>query len=193
MPTSLEQLRAQHPHLSDDAIADLASLSLKMSGNTKTRKPFLSMLKDVAPGTPVPEIDTEAAVNAALAEERKAREALEKKIEEKDFAAALASQRGEARDKYGLSDADMTAMEEMMKKGELPADYRFAPPLYKQQTESARPTNYGTGGYGPLDLNHHIKSDKALEGLMDEPDAWSLRTAHAMIDDIQRKGRTPAF
>lgn len=193
MATSLEQLRTQYPNLSDDQIADLAATSMKIGGNKNTRKGFLGLIKQVSPDTPIPEIDEVAAVHAELAERDKRIQALEQGQKDRDFAASLASQKNDARAKHGLSDADMTAMEEMMKKGDLPADYRFAPALYKQQTESSTPTNYGSGGYGPLDLNQSLSSDKALEGLMDDPDNWSRRTAHNLIDDMHRKTRTPAF
>ena len=192
MATTLEQLRSSYPNLSDDAIADLAGLALKLGNNQKTRKGLLGLVKEVDPHTPIPEIDEVNAVNAVIEKERDARLALEKRLEERDFAAALASQKNDARSKFGLSEDDMSRMEEMMKKGELPADYRFAPQLYKQQTESATPTNYGTGGYGPLDIKHAAQG-KEFEGLMDDPDNWSLRTAHSLIDDIQKKGRASAF
>ncbi len=192
MATSLEQLRTQHPNLSDDAIADLAAVSLRLGGNQKTRKGFLGLIKDVAPETPIPELDGAAAMEAALAKRDDEIAALRQSMKDKEFSEGLAAQKNEARAKFGLSDEDVAKMEEMMKKGELPADYRFAPALYKQQTESATPTNYGTGGYGPLDLGRAAQAE-GFEGLMEDPDNWSLRNAHSMIDDIQRKGRAPAF
>lgn len=192
MASSLETLRAQHPNLSDDAIADLAQLSLRMSGNQKTRSGFLGLVKEVAPNTPIPELDTQTAFAAELAKRDEKIAAMEKAQQDRDFSASLAAQKNEARSKYALSDEEVVKMEEMMKKGELPADYRFAPALFKQQTESTVPTNYGSGGYGPLDLNHAAQQ-KGFEGLMEDPDNWANRTAHGMIDDVQRKGRASAF
>lgn len=192
MPTSLEQLRSQYPNLSDDQIADLAALSLKVGGNKDTRSGFLGLVKKAEPNLPIPEVDTAAAFEAELAKRDKKIEQMEKAQQDRDFNAALASQKAEARTKHGLSDDDMTRMEEMMKKGELPADYRFAPALYKQQTESTVPTNYGSSGYGPFDLNRAAQ-EKGFEGLMDDPDNWAVRTAHQMIDDARAKGRAPSF
>lgn len=192
MATNLEQLRAQHPNLSDDAIADLAALTLKMSGNKKTRSGFLGILKEVAPDTPIPELETREAIEQALAKRDDEIAKLRKERDDDKFSAALAAQKNEARTKFGLSDEDVAKMEEMMKKGELPADYRFAPQLYKAQTESATPTNYGSGGYGPLGIEQATK-EKGFEGLMDDPDNWARSTAHQMIDDMTRKGRAPAF
>ncbi len=48
----------------------------------------------------------------------------------------------------------------------------------------------GTSGYGPLDLEHNAKG---MEGLMEDTDNWASRTAHSLIDEIQKKGRAPAF
>jgi hypothetical protein len=192
MATTLEQLRSTYPHLSDDAIADLAGLALKLGNNQKTRKGLLGLVKEADPNTPIPEIDESNAFNSELAKRDELIAKIQKERDEEKFAAALASQKNDARSKFGLSEDDMSRMEEMMKKGELPADYRFAPQLYKQQTESATPTNYGTGGYGPLDIKHAAQG-KEFEGLMDDPDNWSLRTAHSLIDDIQKKGRASAF
>lgn len=191
MPTSLEQLRAQHPNLSDDQIADLASVSLRLSGEKKTRKGFLGLIKEVAPNTPIPEIDESNAVEEKIQAERTARESFEQEQRNRWMAEDLAKQKHEVAASNGLSAQDMSAMEKMMAEKQLPADYKWAAQLYKQQTESATPTNYGTGGYGPLDLNRATQ-EKAFEGLMDDPDNWSLRTAHSMIDEATRKGR-PAF
>lgn len=189
---NLAQLREQFPNLSDDAIAELAHLSLRMSGNQKTRKGFLGLVKEVAPETPIPELDSMSAFQAELAKRDTLIEGMQKEREQEKFAASLASQKNDAKAKFQMSDEDMNKMEEMMKKGDLPADYRFAPALFKQQTESATPTNYGTGGYGPLDIQGATQ-EKGMEGLMDDPDKWSLKEAHSMIEDIQRKGRANAF
>jgi hypothetical protein len=183
MPTNLQ-------NLTDETRDELASLALKISGNKKTRKGFLGLVKEVAPDTPIPEIDEVNAVEAKLASEREAREKFEKEQRDRWFSEDLAKKKAEAKAKHGLDDAGMAKMEEMMKKGELPADYGWAAPLFKQQTEVSAPTNYGSGGHGPLDLERHAAG---LEGLMEDTDNWASRTAHALIDDIQRKGKASAF
>jgi len=182
MPTKLESL-------SDDTRDELAALALKLSGNQKTRKGFLGLVKEAQPDTPIPEIDEVKALEAALAKRDEAIGALAKKFDDQTFAQSLAAKKNEARAKFDLSDADMTKMEEMMKKSELPADYNWAAQLYKNQVESATPTNYGTGGVGPFDLQENAK---AFEGLMEDTDNWSARTAHKMIDEM-RKGKASSF
>lgn len=196
--TSLEQLRAQYPHLSDDAIADLAAVTLKVANNQVTRGDFLGIVKKAAPDTPIPEVDIPKQIDARVNAEREAREKFEQEQRNRWVQEDLAKQRSSVQERFGLSAEDMTAMEKMMtEKGadgrtQLPPDYNWAAQLYKQQTTPATPTNYGTGGYGPLDLNRAAQ-EKGFEGLMDDPDNWSLRTAHSMIDDAHRKGRAPAF
>lgn len=192
MATSLDQLRAQHPNLSDDAIADLAALSLRMSGDRKTRSGFLGLVKEVAPNTPIPELDTAAVVDERIKAERDAREKFESEQRQRWLQEDLTKTKNEVRSKFSLTDTDFSTMEKMMTEKQLPADYNWAAQIYKQQTESTTPTNYGSSGYGPLDLNRATQ-EKGFEGLMDDPDNWANRTAHQMIDDVQRKGRPNAF
>lgn len=176
--------------LNDETRDQLAEVALNLSGNQKTRKGFLGLLKEASPATPIPEIDAVAALEPRLDEERKAREAFEKELRDRWLSEDLAKRKGEVRTKFGLSDDDMSKMEKMMTEKQLPADYSWAAQIFKQQTESAAPTNYGSGGYGPLDLEHNAKE---FSGLMDDTDNWASRTAHQMIDEMQKKGRAPAF
>ena len=176
--------------LSDETRDQLAEVALGLSHNQKTRKTFLGLVKEASPATPIPEIDAAAATEAALKTEREAREKFEKEQRHRWFSEDLAKRKTEVRGKYGLSDDDMAKMEKMMAEKQLPADYTWAAQLYKQQTEVATPTNFGAGGYGPLDIEHNAKQ---MEGLLDDTDNWASRTAHQMIDEIQKKGRAPAF
>ena len=94
-------------------------------------------------------------------------------------------------EKSGLSAEDVTKMEEMMKKGELPADYKWAGQIFKAQNSPAAPTSYGSNGYvGPLSLERNAK---ALDGLLENEHDWSVRTAHGMIDEMQKGKRASAF
>ena len=168
----------------DDTTRDqLAQLALSMSGNAKTRKQFLKLTKEVAPGTPIPEIDAESELEKRLAEEREAREKLEQRLNETELKAKLGSAKRAAMETYGLDDEHMKSMEEMIGKGELPADYKWASQLYKQQLDQAAPTTYGSSVWGPAELPGN-------EGLMENPDKWAKTTAHQMIDDMHKKGHT---
>ena len=100
MPTKLEQL-------SDDTRDELAALALKLSGNQKTRKGFLGLVKEAQPDTPIPEIDEVKALEAALAKRDEKIGALEKKFDDQTFAQSLAAKKNEARTKFDLSEDDM--------------------------------------------------------------------------------------
>jgi hypothetical protein len=189
MPATLDQLRAKYPNLSDDAIAGLADVTLQLQGDQKTRKPFLNLFKAANPQTPVPEIDEPARVEAIVAEDRKAREAFEQRIEQRFAQEDLTKTRNDVASRFGLSAEDMTAMEKMMTEKKLPADYTWAAQLYRQQTETSTPTNYGAGGAGRYDLEASISADKSYTGLMDNPDAWTQRTAHEMVDQMRASSK----
>lgn len=177
-------------HLSEETRDQLAEVALNLSNNAKTRKGFLGLLKQSSPNTPIPEIDEVNAVEAKIAEERKARESFEQEQRNRWFQEDLAKTKNTVRDRFSLSDDDFQKMEKMIVDKQLPADYTWAAQLYRNQTDAAAPTNYGTGGYGPLDIQ---KNAKEFDGLMDDTDNWASRTAHEMIDAMQKKGRSQAF
>lgn len=178
-------------HLSEDTRDHLASLTERLANDPKTRKQFLGLVKQAAPSTPIPEIDTESAIEERLKVDREERKQFEQRIENRFLQEDLGRTKADAQRKYGLSDDDLSKMEEMMKKGELPADYRFAPQLYAAQLSAATPTNFGSGPYeGPMDIEANAKT---MEGLMDDPDAWSRRQAHNLIEEARKRGGTRAF
>lgn len=180
MPTGIN-------HLSDETRDNLALLTERLANDPKTRKSFLGLVKQAAPETPIPEIDTESAIDARLKAEREERVKFENEQRTRWAQEDLNKTRREQQSRFQLSDEDMKKMEEMMTKGELPADYRFAPQLFRAQLDSATPTNYGAnGGYeGPFDIETNAKG---LEGLMEDEGNWATRTAHQLIDDMKRKG-----
>ena len=172
--------------LSDDTRDELAQLALSLSGNPKTRKGLLGLVKEAAPGTPIPELDEPARMEGMLAEERKARETFEQGQRDRWLQQDLSAKKRGVMETHGLSDTDMKAIEERMGKGELPVDYSFAARLYKQEIEPVGATNYGSGGYGPFEM-------PAADGLLENESNWSLKTAHQLIDEIQKKNGRSAF
>ena len=187
----LEDFRKLYPNLNDDQIADLAHVAMKVANNKKTRKGFLGLYKEVSPDTAIPEIDEVNAINSEIAKRDERIQELEKRFDNRVHEDNLARAKNEAKTKFQLSDDDMTAMEKMIVEKKLPADYTWAAQLYKQQTEVATPTNYGTSGYGPLDIERNAESEE-FKGLMEDESSWSVRTAHQMIDDIQKRGKAPS-
>lgn len=183
MPTLLD-------NLSDETRDELASLALKLSGNQKTRKGFLGLVKEASPDTPIAEVDIPAQIEQALKTERDATAKMRQDWEQEKFAAELGKKKSGVMQKYGLDEAGMKAIEERMTKKELPADYEFAARLYKNELDQAPPTNYGTSGYGPFNLKSNAEG---MKGLMENEQAWSLTEAHNIIDDLQKRGAKAAF
>jgi len=177
-------------YLNDETRDELAQLALGLANNGKTRKQFLGLVKTAKPDTPIPELDAQESFHAELAKRDKAFEDFKRDQEEKEYRTSLESKKSAAKDKYSLDDDAMKKMEEMMGKKELPADYEWAARLYQQQAQPAEPTSYGSSGYGPVDVEGFAKG---FDGLMDDSDNWSRRTAHDMIESMKQKGHKPAF
>jgi hypothetical protein len=158
---------------------ELAGLALALSGNEKTRKRFLGIVKEAAPDTPIPELEAAAAVDAVRKEYDEKLGKVANEFRDYRLQNELGARKKAVIEKYGLDDAAMQKMEEMMGKKELPADYDWAARLYQQQIEPVTP-NYGTSGYGPVDL-------PTDETLMADPDRWSQSSAHQIIDDLRKR------
>lgn len=171
-------------NLDDKTKDQLASIALAMSSNNDTRGSFLKLFKKVSPETPIPEVDQQAAIDAAIAGEREAREKVSKDFLDYKGAQEMAAKKTHLRTEYGLSDDDIGKMEKMIADKQLPADYEFAAKMYQQQITPAEPT-LGNRTYGPMDMPQD-------EGLLEDENRWSLTTAHNMIDAMQ-KTRRPAF
>jgi hypothetical protein len=179
MPTAL-------PNLTDETRDELAQMALQLGNNPKTRKKLLGLVKEMAPDTPIPEIDEVNAVNAEIAKRDEAIAKLQGEFNDYRLGNDMAARKKNVSERYGLSAEEMQKIEERMGKKELPTDYEWAARLHKQESEVAAPTNYGSSGFGPFEM-------PAVEGLMENEQNWSLKTAHSLIDDIQRKNRGPAF
>ena len=177
-------------HVSEDTRDELAQLALRLSGNAKTRKGFLGLVKEASPDTPIPELDAVAWGEKELAARDKRIQELEGKLNDVVLGGQMVEQKRQIMSKHGLSEADLTTMEERMGKKELPTDYEFAARLFKQEKEVAPPTTYGTSGYGPFNLR---KGAEEMKGLMDDEVGRANDTAHSIIDEMQKTGRSPAF
>lgn len=180
----LDDFRRRYPNLTDDQIADMADIALKAQGNPKTRKKFLQTVKEANPDMPIPEIDEPARVEGIIAEERKARESFEAEQRNRWLSQDLNRERAEIASKFGMSEDDMKAMEKMITDKALPADYRWAAPLYKQQVEQSTPTQ--NAGMSYLNLQGQLSANESLKGLMEDPDSWTRQMADSMVSDFQR-------
>lgn len=179
-------MAADLSHLSQETIAELASLSLQLAGNDKTRKTFLKQVKEVAPGTPIPELRQDEEFERRLQERTAPFEKKFQDLEQERLQERLAGQKRAAQTKFGLSDEDMTKVDTMITEKKLPADYNWAGQLYKAQAEPAAPTNFGAGAWGPAVLPSH-------EGLMNDEARWSLTEAHTAVDELRKRAAGSNF
>lgn len=180
----LDDFRKRYPNLTDDQIADMADIALMAQGNPKTRKKFLQTVKEANPNLPIPEIDEPARVEGIIAEERKARENFEAEQRNRWLSQDLSRERSEIASKFGFNEDDMKAMEKMITEKSLPADYRWAAPLYKQQIEQSTPV--ANSGTSYLNLQGQLSANESLKGLMEDENSWARQQADAMINDFQR-------
>ena len=113
---SIDQLRELAGKAQEYAPAH--TLVAQLSKDPEARNMFQRFLKKKNPALAIPEIDSEDRVMQALAEERKEREKLSAKVQEEDIRRRVEAERVRVKDKYHLSDEDMTGVERLMVKGD---------------------------------------------------------------------------
>jgi hypothetical protein len=91
-----------------------AALLRQLAKNPETREIMQAAIKKMAPGTSIPEYDAKQQVRAEISAEREERLKLERKIMERDARDNVRDRRQAIKDKYKLSDTDVTAVEQMM-------------------------------------------------------------------------------
>jgi hypothetical protein len=91
-----------------------ASLLRQLAKNPETREIMQAAIKKMAPSTSIPEYDAKQQVRAEISAEREERLKLERKIMERDARDNVRDRRQAIKDKYRLSDTDVTAVEQMM-------------------------------------------------------------------------------
>lgn len=113
---TIEQLR----DLAAKAQAYAPSFNLvqQLAKDPEARQMFQRYWKKKNPEVAIPELDSEERMNAKLAEERKAREALEAKVQEDEIRRRLEAERSKVKSKYGLTDEDVKAVEKLMVKAD---------------------------------------------------------------------------
>ncbi len=98
----------------------IVSLTEELTKNPETREQFLRLTKKVIPGTPIPEIDAKDQIVKALNDEREARKKLEEKIQEREILDKIEKERSFIKNKYSLSDEDVSAVENLMVEKNIP-------------------------------------------------------------------------
>jgi hypothetical protein len=91
-----------------------AELLRTLAKNPETREIMQAAIKKVAPNTSIPEFDAKQQIRAEIKAERDERLKLERSIMERDARDNVRERRQAIKDKYKLSDTDVTAVEQMM-------------------------------------------------------------------------------
>ena len=114
MPGSLEDLTTDQL-LARAKVTDAShNLLQTLLADPTTRELVQRQVKAKNPSLIIPELDAKDANAAALAAEREARQKLEQRVLERDVRDSLERQRATVKEKYRLSDADMTEVEKIM-------------------------------------------------------------------------------
>jgi hypothetical protein len=111
---SLEELTAEQ-------VFGLAQLAKTLADSPQTREEFLKLTKKANPGLVIPEIDAKDAVLKEVQQEREARLALEKKLQERDIKENIERKKVDVKSKFNFSDSDMDEVEKIMLDEQIPS------------------------------------------------------------------------
>lgn len=119
-----------------------AQLLAALAGNPKTREALQRLIKTIDPKIPIPEIDTrDAVVDGIIKPLTTKMESLEKQLMERDARDRLSGFRGAIKQKYRLSDEEVTAVEALMTDAENPIPtHDAAARVYLASRSSTAPT-----------------------------------------------------
>lgn len=142
MTKSLEDMTVPELHeYAKKAGAD-AALIRGLLDDPMTRKDALALVKKKNPGMAIPELEVAAAQDAALAEERKAREKLAAEVLELRQYASLKEERERVMEEHGLSKAQLKQVEALMSDPEAPIPhFNAAVKVFKASQAQAEPSS----------------------------------------------------
>lgn len=168
--TSLEDL-------TPDQRDELAATARMVAENPKTRSIFQRLIKQVAPGTPIPELDIQDNVKAAMKPLQDQIAALSQEKLERDVETRVNNKRQTLRDQ-GYSKEDIEAVEEIMVKEGIPK-HETAAEYLRMQRQTATPT--------PASYNHVRQPvvDKDAVKAAGNIKNWANQEAHQAVDDIK--------
>lgn len=119
-----------------------AGLLRTLLDDPATRKDTLELVKKKNPGMAIPEIEVAAAQEAALAEERKARQKLEAEVREIRQYESLRAERERVMEEHGLSKNDLKEVEKLMVDDKAPIPhFDAAVKVFKASQVMAEPTS----------------------------------------------------
>lgn len=144
---------------SQDAIAELAALSKRLSEDPATRKEFLRLTKKVYPDLPTPEIEMEEAVNARASVAEQKVQQLEQKLRQREVREELQKRRETLKQKgYAQSDEDVLEIEKLMTEKGI-ANHETAADYWRHMKQAARPTpGYPQPVMSRMNLKDYMKN-----------------------------------
>jgi len=131
--------------LTVDQVYGFANLTNTLVNSPETREQFLNLVKIANPGLVVPEIDAKNQVLAELNQERKARLALEARIQEREIREGIERKKTEVQSKFGFSSGDMAEVEKVMLDEQIP-NYETAAKYLKASRQVAEKSYNHTSG-----------------------------------------------
>jgi hypothetical protein len=138
---SLEDLTVDQLLAHAKQLESKASFFDAVTKNPETRETVLRALKKAQPSLPIPEIDAKDAVRAEIETERQARLKLEERIQTDEIRRSIEARKAKAVKDYGLTEADVIAVEKLMVEGESPIPtYDAAARVHLASKQSATPT-----------------------------------------------------
>ena len=138
--------------LTPEARDELALLARELSENPATRKDFLRITRKAKPNLPIPELDVEDQVRAALTDSAKRTESLENQIRERDAKEELERRRARVAERVGkdnVAEVEKVMLEkgiqnhdsaaeyfEWMKQAQAPTPSAFSPNVLDKDTRA---------------------------------------------------------
>lgn len=166
MEISLEQQQA------------LATVSLAIANNPKTRKAYLRMVKEVAPNQPIPEIDEPDRVEKEMIAPLRAENLkLTQRLDQMELDGKVGRIWSEVKTKTGISDDDVPKVAKLMEE-KLIASPLTAAEFYMQTQRVATPRGQG----GPFQLPWRAGLDR-FNGLFQNRDTWARNEAFSWLKE----------
>lgn len=159
--------------------ADMATLLMKLSGNPKTRRKQLELVKELDPNYRLP-----ADVQIASLKEDLTKDREEEKIRTRaeNYQRQSQAQRKALIDSGRYTEEQVKEMEEKVMKRYRLGDYEAASKLYAADIEPARPSSRDRARHG------QIWEFPDIPGLLQNPDKAATDAAYSIIDEM-RSGR----
>lgn len=159
-----------------------------MQGDARTRRPLLQMIKTLAPGVPIPELDAAAPVLSEVEATRKAVADMRAEVEqdraamkaaeiERSVTATIERERQKLAD-AGYGDEEIKAVEELMEKRGI-ADYEAASALFEKLNPDLGAEGPGIAPHPSAYLLGGDQNKESQDLLMADPNAWAHREVAA--------------